>query len=66
MSTSAKPVELDLVLRGCPFCGSWDLRRTEVMICADDGETETIVVECLVCDAQAPAVIWNTRSADRW
>lgn len=45
--------------RPCPFCQSTRLRSDTVVICHDDGEEDVGVVECLECDAQARAELWN-------
>ncbi len=49
-------------LEPCPFCGSARLRKTDWLLADDDGEREVDVIECLDCDAAAPAEIWNSRT----
>lgn len=48
----------------CPFCGTPDPRESEGMYQDDDGERNGI--ECMSCDAVAPADVWNRRPVCRW
>jgi NADH:ubiquinone oxidoreductase subunit E len=48
-------------LKPCPFCGSQDLRLLDITLANDDGEVDVLAAECLNCDAQAPAAVWNER-----
>ena len=48
-------------LINCPFCNSDDLREIDYLDCDDDGERETVIIECKHCGASAPKIQWNVR-----
>ena len=45
----------------CPFCGSHNLREIDIWLATDDGDETLDAIECLDCDAQARADLWNNR-----